>query len=123
MEKIKVAIVGSRTFDNYEMLKTFIGQACENEGLFQGKEVEIISGGARGADKLGERFAEEHDYTLTVFKAEWDKYGKSAGFRRNVDIIKNCDICFAFWDGKSQGTLHDINLCKEYNKRCFICYF
>lgn len=124
MEKIKIAIVGSRTFNDYEMLKTFIGQTFENESeLFQGKEVEVISGGARGADKLGEQFAKEKGYGLTVFKAEWDKYGKSAGFRRNVDIIKNCDICFAFWDGESHGTQHDIQLCEEYNKRCFICRF
>jgi len=117
---MKIAIVGSRTFNDYEKLKEFISNTCEEHSY----EIDtIVSGGARGADALGEKFANEFGYEKLIFKADWDKYGKRAGFIRNVDIIKNCDICFAFWDGESHGTKHDIELCKEYDKPCFICYF
>lgn len=117
---MKVAIVGSRTFNDYQKMVSFIEQISLERNL---KITEIISGGAKGADALGERFAREHGYALTVFPAEWDKYGKSAGFRRNITIIENCDVCFAFWDGISKGTKHDIDLCDSNNKECFICKF
>lgn len=83
----------------------------------------IISGGAKGADTLGEKFAKEYNKELIVFKPNWDKYGKSAGFKRNVDIINECDYCAIFWDGQSHGTKHDIYLCHQYNKVCKICLF
>lgn len=117
---MKAAIVGSRTFDNYEILKQFIqSKSAENNLLID----TIVSGGARGADTLGERFAEENNLNKLIFYADWGKYGKRAGFIRNVDIIKNCDVCFAFWDGVSHGTKHDIELCAQYNKPCYICRF
>ena len=84
---------------------------------------EIVSGGARGADKLGEQFAKNYNLSLKVYEADWQKYGRRAGFVRNVDIIKYCDICFAFWDGESHGTKHDIELCEQYGKPCYICYY
>ena len=118
VEKIKLAIVGSRTFNDYGLLcKTIL----ENYDL--DRIGCIVSGGARGADSLGERFAKENGKDVIVLKAEWDKYGKSAGFKRNVDIIDTCDECIAFWDGVSHGTKHDIDLCKERGKECIICYF
>lgn len=119
-EIMKAAIVGSRDFNDYNMLVEYIYNICiENNYSI----TEIVSGGARGADKLGELFANNYNLKLTVFKADWNKYGKRAGFVRNVDIIKNCDICFAFWDGESHGTKHDIELCKDYNKKCYIKLF
>ena len=110
---MKLAIVGSRGFTSYELL---VDEITKNYNI---NDIEcIISGGARGADKLGEKFAKENGIPTQIFIAEWGKYGKSAGFRRNVDIIKNCDECIAFWDGQSHGTKHDIDLCKQYNKKC-----
>lgn len=116
----KIAIVGSRSFNNYAKLKEFINNTLDEEGI---NVTHVVSGGAKGADSLGEKYADEYALEKIIFQADWDKYGKSAGFRRNVDIIKNCDICFAFWDGESHGTKHDIDLCKQYNKKCFICTF
>lgn len=117
---MKVAIVGSRTFNDYELLKAFIKLKSQENNI----EIDtIVSGGAKGADTLGEQYAEEHHLNKLIFKADWDKYGKRAGFIRNVDIIKNCDVCFAFWDGESHGTKHDLELCEEYNKQYFVCYF
>ena len=83
----------------------------------------IISGGARGADALGERFAKEHDIECVVYRADWNKYGKRAGFIRNHDIINACTHCVAFWDGESRGTKHDIDLCREQGKECIVARF
>lgn len=83
----------------------------------------VVSGGARGADTLAERYAQERGLQMIVFPAEWKKYGRRAGFIRNVDIIRECDVCFAFWDGESHGTQHDIELCEHMNKQCFIYRF
>ena len=115
---MKLAIVGSRTFNDYDMLVDFIKDNYNIDEI-----THVISGGARGADFLGERFAEEFNKELIVFPAEWKKYGKSAGFKRNVDIIETCDECVCFWDGESHGTKHDIELCEKMEKPCKICYF
>lgn len=125
MEKqLRIAIVGSRTFSDYDKLKAYIEEVKENnKDLFEGKEINIVSGGARGADTLAEKYAKENGYALITYMADWNKWGKSAGFRRNYDIIQNCDICIAFWDGQSKGTAHDIELCEKYNKQYFICKF
>jgi len=118
---MKIAIVGSRGFQNYELLKHHIISYFSEEDFFSIEE--IISGGARGADELGERFARDFNIPLKLFKPDWDKYGKKAGFLRNIDIINACDICFAFWDGESKGTKHDIDLCEKNNKICSICLY
>ena len=117
---MKIAIVGSRTFNDYDKLESFITNTCQENNY---EVTEVISGGARGADSLGEVYAKKYSLKTTIFKPDWEKYGKSAGFKRNVDIIKASDICFAFWDGESHGTKHDIELCKQYDKPCYICYF
>ena len=74
------------------------------------KDIEIVSGTAMGADRLGERYAKENGYKLKRFPAEWDKYGKSAGYRRNAEMAKYADACVVFWDGVSRGTKHMIDL-------------
>ena len=108
---MKVGIIGSRGFKDYNIL---------NEKL---KDIEteikvVISGGAPGADRLAEKWAKEHGKSLTVYPADWLTYGKSAGYIRNADIVKNSDKIIAFWDGESKGTKHTINLCKKNNKEC-----
>lgn len=117
---MKIAIVGSRSFNDYDLMKQVIDNYKESNNVFFSA---VVSGGARGADSLGERYANENGLEKIIFKADWAKFGKRAGFLRNVDIIKNCDICFAFWDGESHGTKHDIDLCKEYNKLCIVTKF
>ena len=65
---------------------------------------EIVSGGARGADKLGERWAKENDVPLRVFPADWDSHGKAAGPIRNKQMAVYADAILVFWDGQSRGT-------------------
>lgn len=117
---MKAAIVGSRTFNDYDKLQAFINEVCEKENIVIDT---IVSGGAIGADRLGEQYAKNNGITTVVFLAEWNKYGKRAGIIRNVQIIENCDICFAFWDGESLGTKHVIELCEKMNKKCYICRY
>lgn len=108
---MKVIIAGSRDFNDYSKLK----ESC-NHLLSKNKDtnVEIVSGTAQGADTLGEQYASEKGYKLTQFPAEWDKYGKGAGFRRNVLMAKYSDYLIAFWNGKSRGTHHMINTAKKH---------
>jgi hypothetical protein len=102
---MNVGVVGTRTFTNYNLLKTELDK-INNIDL-------IVSGGATGTDKLAERYASEHNIPIKVFKADWNKYGKAAGSIRNKKIINNSNYVIAFWNGKSRGTLNSINLTKQ----------
>jgi hypothetical protein len=113
---IKLAIIGSRDFGDYKLL-------CETLSPYLPKINLVVSGGARGADKLGERWAKENNIQTLIFYANWDKHGKAAGFIRNEDIIKNCDCVIAFWDGKSKGTSHSLSLAKKFGKPTKIINF
>ena len=98
---MKYIVAGSRGFNNYEKLKEVLDKICLEE---------IVSGTAKGADTLGEKYALENDILLTAFPAKWDEYGRSAGFRRNAEMAQYGDALVAFWDGQSSGTKHMIDL-------------
>jgi hypothetical protein len=99
---MKIAVVGSREFGNKAMVCAVLGECVFNVDT-------IVSGGARGVDSWGAAWAKEHcDLPPIIFKAEWDKYPKVAGFLRNTTIVENCDIVLAFWDGQSTGTVDTI---------------
>ena len=112
---LRVAIVGSRSINDLELLENIWKQL-----ELPYKDVTIVSGGALGVDNNGADFSNKYGIPIMVFKPNWTRYGKSAGFKRNEDIIKNCDICIAIWDGKSQGTKHSMDLCKAYFKRLYV---
>lgn len=114
--KHKLIIAGSRDFDNYELLKqTVLPYLNDIE--------EIISGTARGADSLGEQFAKEFNIPVRQFPADWNAYGKKAGYLRNVQMAKNATACIVFWDGKSRGTQHMINIAKQYGLKLKIIIY
>ena len=77
---------------------------------------EIVSGGARGVDTSAREYALSHDIKLTEFLPEYDKYGKSAPLKRNIQIIEYSDLILAFWDGESHGTKFVIDNCKKLGK-------
>ena len=112
---MKIAIVGSRGFNDYEMLVSFITSNISVSDI-----AAMVSGGAIGADTLGERFAEEHNIEKVIYKPDWKLHGRAAGFIRNEEIIKAADVVFAFWDGTSRGTADSINKSYKYNKKVFI---
>jgi len=105
----KVIVAGSREFVDYNLLEYKLDKLLINKS-----DVCIISGGARGADTLGDRYSKEHDMHLLIFKAGWDRYGKSAGYKRNTLMAKQADACVVFWDGKSKGSKHMIDIAKEF---------
>lgn len=115
---MKVIIAGSRDFDDYNKLCEVCDFMLQNH-----TEIEVISGGARGADKLGEKYANERGYTVTQFKADWNKHGKSAGYKRNAEMAEYGDALICFWDGKSKGSKHMINLAEKHNLKMKVCYY
>lgn len=74
---------------------------------------EIVSGGAAGVDEHGEEWAECQNIPLKTFKADWDKYGRGAGPKRNLEMVRYADALVAFWDGRSRGTRHVIGEAKK----------
>ena len=111
----RVVIAGSRTFCDYEIACRFIDQC-----LLQQENVIILSGGALGADALGERYAHEHGFAIERYPARWQIYGKVAGIRRNQEMAAACDLVICFWDGESRGTKSMIAFARKHNKPIFI---
>lgn len=107
MRTFAILVAGSRGFTSYRYL-------CENlDDIVLEKQAEhgavaIISGTARGTDQLGERYAKEMGLEVWRFPANWEKYGKAAGFKRNIEMVDIADMLVAFWDYLSKGTLHTI---------------
>lgn len=98
----RVVIAGCRYYQNYEQAKQYIERClCR---LKREHTIIILSGGCTGADKLGERYATEMGLAVERYTANWEKYGKSAGPRRNEEMARQCDYVICFWDGKSRGT-------------------
>lgn len=115
---MKIIIAGSRTYNDYSRLSEFCDQVISS---MPETKITIVSGCAKGADMLGERYASERGYEVIKYPADWDKYGKSAGFLRNEEMAKVGHILIAFWDGQSKGTEHMINLGKKHNLKIEIC--
>lgn len=107
---MKVIIAGSRNFNDYELLKAELNVLIHHQ-----KVEEVVSGTAKGADKLGEKWANEYGFSIKRFPANWDEFGKSAGYIRNEEMAKYATHCVVFWDGESKGTKHMINLAEKHN--------
>jgi hypothetical protein len=105
MSVIKVIVAGGRYFGDYGLVEKHLASLPAGSV--------IVSGGATGADSLGERFANENGFDIVRFPAEWDKYGKRAGYLRNKQMAEYGTCLLAFWDGKSRGTKMMISLAKE----------
>ena len=117
---MKVIIAGSRDFNDYDLLCKICDYMLQNQNP---NDIEIVSGTARGADQLGEQYARERGYFIHQFSAQWDVYGRSAGYIRNRKMAEYADALIAFWDGESKGTEHMINLAKEYKLKIKIVKF
>lgn len=104
---MKYIIAGGRDFDQFDLM-------CETcEKIIAGDpDVEIVSGAAVGADKLGEQYAKLKEYRVKQFPADWS-LGRKAGPLRNIEMSKYGDVLIAFWDGESRGTKHMITIAKE----------
>lgn len=115
---MNLAIVGSRSFYDYELFEAVVDSILEHYYIDT-----IVSGGARGTDKLAERYASDKGYEIGVFEADWETYGRKAGFIRNSEIWENSDMGIAFWDGESKGTAHSFKIARSQGKDLLIYNF
>jgi hypothetical protein len=108
---ITLAIVGSRGFTNYKLLCRTV-----NEIRMKLNITCIVSGGAKGADKLGEKYAKEHGIKMVTMSPDWKLHKKKAGIIRNQDIVNAADYVLCFWDSQSPGTRNTIERTRKTNK-------
>lgn len=131
MDKYKIAVIGSRSFTNKNLMKAELLELIKSRGIDE-KDVVIISGGAKGADLMAEVIADECGFSKNIMRANWEDltvpnvrkkinawnkvYNANAGHDRNLKMAKECDEAIAFWDGVSPGTKNMISnvkmLCK-----------
>jgi hypothetical protein len=113
---MKIAVIGSRTFNNYGFMWGVLQAFHQQYGIDL-----IISGGVHGADSLAEKYSkEELKREPLVYKADWDRHGKAAGMIRNKDIVTNSEAVIAFWDGKSRGTKGAIDMAEKQLKPVWV---
>ena len=103
---MRIIVAGGRKFDDYDLVRRELDNFLKDKDK---SDIEIISGRAIGAERLGERYAEEHALNCVTFEAQWFKLGKRAGIVRNgqmADYASECSeaVLFAFWNGVSKGT-------------------
>ncbi len=103
---MKVAIIGSRNL-TIKNLKKYIPE----------NTTEIVSGGAKGIDTCAREFAINNKIKFKEILPQYNKYGKTAPLKRNIEIIDYADIVIAFWDGESRGTKFVIDKCIEKGKK------
>jgi len=111
----KVAVIGSRTFNNRDLLYDYLTPRKDRIKL-------IVSGGASGADTIAVNWAKDYSIPYLVFPAAWHDpetglLDRGAGFRRNWHIVDEADVVIAFMQtGGSSGTQHSIDIAKQLGK-------
>lgn len=105
---MRTIIAGSRTIQDFRTVEDALSK-CP----FLSDITEVVSGCAMGVDRLGELWAKKNGIPIKQFPAQWDLYGKSAGFRRNEEMAEYAEACCVIWDGKSRGALHMANTAKK----------
>lgn len=116
MTEFKLIVAGGRDFVDYARCQRVINDLASSKDMYGDYNVSIVSGMARGADALGAQFARDNNVKLYKFPANWDMYGKRAGFMRNEQMGRFADGLLAFWDGKSKGTDHMITFMQSLGK-------
>ena len=109
---MKVIVAGGRDFTDYKLTCKVLSKLKH--------PFELVCGEARGADNLGKRYAVENNLKIHSFPADWNRFGKSAGYIRNKQMAKFAEGLIAFWDGKSKGTKHMIDLAKQYGLKILV---
>lgn len=112
---MKVAIVGSREWNDYFIFKAYIDKFREHIKMDM-----IISGGARGVDSMAEKYALENEIEFIEFAPKPEEGFPRAFFRRNLRIVSAANCVIAFPRGKSTGTRHAISLAKKLNKQLYV---
>lgn len=116
----RIVIAGCRDYNNYDEAKKHIDEYISD--IKKDNTIIILSGGSNGADKIGERYAKENGFRIELFLADWKRFGKSAGPKRNKLMAEATDYVICFWDGKSRGTKSMIEYAQMYDKPLKIKY-
>jgi len=100
---MRVLVCGSRSWIDADLILTYLQRVGATL---------VIHGGAKGVDRLAGQAASRLDIPVEVYAADWDRYGKQAGFIRNGEMLARGrpDLVLAFWDGQSRGTQHMFGL-------------
>lgn len=134
----RIIVAGSRTFSNYSMLekkcnqvikemsKEFVNEVGTLEEYLN--NIVIVSGRARGADVLGEKYATQYNFEVSTFPAKWDTLGKKAGMIRNEEMAEYASqgqlgVLVAFWDGMSKGTSQMIRCATQRGLKVYVCEY
>jgi len=105
---MKIIVAGTRDYNDYITFCGYIDRLVERN---KDKKILFISGAAStGADRLIINYCKERNLPCKEYPADWDNLGKGAGYARNVEMSKVATHLIAFWDGKSKGTSHMIDL-------------
>lgn len=113
--KRKLLVCGSRGITDKDWIKSNI-ETYWYWNLACYKFPVMIEGEAKGVDSIAKEYAQENEWEIESYPADWEKYGKSAGYIRNEIMVKAADEVLILWDGSSKGTKNDIDLCERYNK-------
>lgn len=113
MKKIRLAVIGSRSFEDEGRLCKILDANIEIIEM-------IISGGAKGADNLTHEWCKKKGVPILIYYPKWyDETGtfhRGAGFKRNYYIVSAADRILCFWDGASKGTANSLEIAKQLNK-------
>ncbi len=113
LNSYRVIVAGSRGFFDYDLMRRELDELFWVSSEFDDGDIKIISGMADGADSLAIRYADERKLTKILFPANWSKYHRVAGFLRNEDMLSVATHLVVFWDGKSSGTRHLMEIAKD----------
>ncbi len=115
---MKLIIAGGRDFTDTNRMIAELQKLVESGEITDSPE--LVCGMARGADMLAYSLWANNKMPIHNFPANWDKYGKSAGFRRNQEMGEFADAAVCFWDGNSKGTKHMIDIMNKLNKPVYV---
>jgi hypothetical protein len=124
----KIIIAGSRSFRNYPLMKEqmyYFTRNLDHIEIFSGGQVSTdpATNEKYGADYLGELYAHAYGFTLWRFPADWEKYGRKAGYLRNLTMAEQATHLITFWDGKSPGTKMMIDIARRKKLKIEIIFF
>ena len=111
--QLATVIAGMRDFTDYNALLAAVESCPWRIG-------DVISGGAKGVDAMGERWAKDSGRNLIVIPADWDAHGRAAGPIRNARMAREGEGLIALWDGQSKGTASMIREARKAGIRLHI---
>jgi hypothetical protein len=121
MDVFKVIVAGGRDFSDYRLMHETLDRLLKSKSKTH--KVAIISGTARGADTEGEEYAHDVGIDCIQMPADWNTHGKSAGYKRNHAMAEIADAAVVFWDGKSRGSKHMIDIAKAKGLPLRVVYY